>query len=66
MLYTCLKISLILQTVFFNHYINDNFGEVCRADGVVGFADGKVRCSLQGNASEDVENDEPGEDLPWL
>ena len=66
MLHICLKMSLIIQIVFFNQYIDDNFVEVCRAGGVVGFEDGKVKCSLHGNASEDDKNDEPGEEVPWL
>lgn len=50
----------------FNEFIIDNFNEVCPAGGVIRYEDGKVKCSVHGSESEGQENEDPGEEVPWL
>ena len=50
----------------FNHFVLDNFDEVCPAGGVISFEDGKVKCSVHGGGRKGEEDEEPGEEVPWL
>jgi len=50
----------------FNQFIIENFDKICPAGGVVSYEDGKVKCSVHGSESEGEENEEPGEEVPWL
>lgn len=51
----------------FNQFLIENFDEVCPAGGVISYGDGKVKCSLHEDVSEDEETEEPsGDEVPWL
>jgi len=50
----------------FNEFIIDNFNEVCPAGGVIRYEDGKVKCSVHEDGSEDNVNVPPGDEVPWL
>ncbi len=49
----------------FNQFTIENFDEICPAGGVISYENGKVKCSLH----EDISNDEdepPSGEVPWL
>ena len=53
----------------FDQFIIDNFDKICLAGGVISYEEGKVKCSVHvgGNeVEEDEEDEEPGEEVPWL
>lgn len=50
----------------FNQFDIENFDEVCPSGGVISYEGGKVKCSVHGSESEGEENEEPGEEVPWL
>lgn len=50
----------------FNQIIDKNFDEVCPAGGLINYEDGEVNCSMHDDRSENEEDDEPKEEVPWL
>ena len=50
----------------FNQFLIENFDKICPSDGVIRYEDGKVKCSVHGRESEGEEEEEPGEEVPWL
>jgi prepilin-type N-terminal cleavage/methylation domain-containing protein len=50
----------------FNQFLIDNFDEICPIVGVTTYEDGKVKCSVHDSGSQGEEDEEPGEEVPWL
>lgn len=50
----------------FNQFLIDNFDEICSASGVISYEDGKVKCSVHVDGNEGEEDEEPGDEVPWL
>ena len=50
----------------FNQFIIENFDEVCPAGGVIRFENGKVKCNVHEDGSKIKEDEQPGEEVPWL
>jgi prepilin-type N-terminal cleavage/methylation domain-containing protein len=48
----------------FNQYLIDNFDKVCPVNGNISYAEGNVTCNVHDNSGE--EDEEPGEEAPWL
>lgn len=49
-----------------NQFLIDNFDEVCPASGVISYEDENVKCSVHVCGNEGEEDEEPGEEVPWL
>lgn len=65
-LYNTLFLENEHQESEFNQFLIENFDEICPVSGVISYEDGKVKCSVHGSESEGQENEDPGEEVPWL
>ena len=54
------------ESSLFDQFVIDNFDEVCPSGGVISFEDGKVKCGVHSGGSEAEDDEEPGEEVPWL
>ena len=49
-----------------NQFLVENFDVICPAGGVISYEEGKAKCSVHDNGSGGDEDEEPGEEVPWL
>ena len=54
------------EDIIFSQFLNDNFDEICPSGGVISYEHGKVKCSAHVGVNEGKEDEEPGEEVPWL
>ena len=50
----------------FNQFLIDNCDEICPSIGEISYEYRKVKCSVHGIEREVEEQEEPGEEVPWL
>lgn len=50
----------------FNQFLIENFDEICPVGGVITYEDGKVKCSLHEDESDEEEDEPPEDEVPWL
>ena len=50
----------------FNQNLIENFDQICLANGVICYVDGKANCSVHIDGNESVDNEQPGDGVPWL
>ncbi len=50
----------------FDQFLIENFKVVCPAGGVISYEDGKVKCSVHEDGSNDKEDEPPSSEVPWL
>jgi prepilin-type N-terminal cleavage/methylation domain-containing protein len=50
----------------FNQFLIENFNKVCPAGGNTTYEEGNVKCSIHEDESNDVEDDPPSDEVPWL
>lgn len=65
-LYNTLLIENEHQESEFNQVLIEKFDEICPAGGVISYENGKVKCSVHVGGNEGEEDEEPGEEVPWL
>lgn len=65
-MYTLFMVENEHEESVFNQFLLDNFDKICPASGVISYENGKVKCSVHGSESEGKEEEEPGEEVPWL
>tara|TARA_Y100001933_G_C18707537_1_gene441763 strand:- start:40 stop:372 length:333 start_codon:yes stop_codon:yes gene_type:complete len=65
-LYNTLFLENEHQESEFNQFLIENFDEICPAGGVIGYEDGKVKCSMHEDPNKSDEDDPPGDEVPWL
>lgn len=54
------------ENSLFNQFIIENFDEVCPVGGVINYEGGKAKCNVHLGGNEGGEDEEPGEEVPWL
>ena len=47
-------------------FLVENFDEICPDGGGISYEDGKVKCSMHRNEEQPLEEESPGEEVPWL
>lgn len=67
-LYSALLVenNLDHEESLFNQFLSDHFDEVCPDGGIISYEDGEVKCSEHEGDVHDDEEDESGEEVPWL
>lgn len=61
-----LKNDIDHEDSLFYRFVIDNFDEVCPSGGVISYEDGNVKCSVHDGRNRVMEDEEPGEEVPWL
>lgn len=50
----------------FNRFMIENFDKICPSGGVITYEEGKVKCSLHKDTSDNDVEEPPGDEVPWL
>lgn len=65
-LYTAYLLKNEHADSLFNQFVIENFDEICPANSVICYVDGKVKCSVHIDKNESVDYEQSGGDVPWL